>query len=249
MIYLGTLALISSVTKQHSVWTRISYGNRIRTNLLFLSTSTHEVSQINRYPPEWTGWTLPSWYSPLYNLTVISIRVFLPALNQSYIHSFHLSVGFAAMFTTGLVFSLLPVLIVAQYGGPVPLPSTSAAVPVPSAPPDTPATWMFVVSLILRHVSRTEQWTLHIRVDVAFQGSFTFHPASFTAPNNTQVTFWFPLSALSFSDNSYKLTKSSRIVYQTWITLLPSLHLKRPVHTFPPRETTLQALILVYNTP
>ncbi|KAG6869022.1 hypothetical protein C0993_005681 [Termitomyces sp. T159_Od127] len=74
------------------------------------------------------------------------------------------------MFATGLVFSLVPVLIVAQqYGAPP--PTFTSDVPAPSAPPNTQG---------------------HMNVDVYFQNTFTFHPANFTAPNNTQVTFWFP---------------------------------------------------------
>ncbi|KAG6861723.1 hypothetical protein C0995_012727 [Termitomyces sp. Mi166 len=42
------------------------------------------------------------------------------------------------MFSAALVVSFLPAVIVAQYGGPPPAPTTSAAVAVPSAPPDSP---------------------------------------------------------------------------------------------------------------
>ncbi|KAG5727602.1 hypothetical protein E4T56_gene12367 [Termitomyces sp. T112] len=73
------------------------------------------------------------------------------------------------MFAIALV-SLLSASAVAQYGGPPPS-ATTAPVSVPSAPPDSPGL---------------------MNVDVAFQGSFTFHPTNLSAPNGTNVVFWFP---------------------------------------------------------
>ncbi|KAF8061473.1 hypothetical protein FPV67DRAFT_1422875 [Lyophyllum atratum] len=82
------------------------------------------------------------------------------------------------MFTAALVASLLPALAAAQYGAPDPTPTSSNAVPVPSAPADTDG---------------------HMNVDVAFQSQFVFHPNNFTAKNGTLVTFWFPNTGLDHS--------------------------------------------------
>ncbi|KAG6821138.1 hypothetical protein H0H93_005358 [Arthromyces matolae] len=85
------------------------------------------------------------------------------------------------MFASALLAVLIPTFALAQYGGgPAPSPTSSAApvVAVPSAPPDT---------------------TGHLNVDVAFQEQFVFHPSNFTAPNGTQVTFWFPDNGIDHS--------------------------------------------------
>ncbi|KAJ7940874.1 Cupredoxin [Mycena leptocephala] len=62
-------------------------------------------------------------------------------------------------------------------GGSTPATTTAAAA-VPSAPVDT---------------------TGNVNVDVGFQGTFTFHPANFTATKGTNVTFWFPNSGIDHS--------------------------------------------------
>ncbi|KAG6809330.1 hypothetical protein H0H92_000667 [Tricholoma furcatifolium] len=80
-----------------------------------------------------------------------------------------------------VVAGVLPLVAFAQYGpSPAASPTNSAAAVVPSAPPNTPG---------------------QINVDVAFQETYTFNPSNFTAPNGTQVTFYFPKSAPFFSHN------------------------------------------------
>ncbi|KAF9466424.1 hypothetical protein BDZ94DRAFT_1251922 [Collybia nuda] len=75
------------------------------------------------------------------------------------------------MFVTALAVLLLPAFAAAQYGGPNPTPTSSTPVPAPSAPPDTAG---------------------NMNIDVAFNGTFTFHPNNIVAPNGTLVTFWIP---------------------------------------------------------
>ncbi|KAF8892643.1 hypothetical protein BD779DRAFT_1468315 [Infundibulicybe gibba] len=84
-----------------------------------------------------------------------------------------------SMFTTLLKIALLPALVAAQdYGGPAPGPTSTAPTPAPTAPADTPG---------------------HMNIDVAFNNSFVFHPASIMAPVGTIVTFWFPNNGLAHS--------------------------------------------------
>lgn len=96
------------------------------------------------------------------------------------------------MFTTALAVLLLPALAAAQYGAPDPTPTASSptsstAAPVPSAPADTPGNMNVGLNpcqtLICLH---------YIQIDVAPNGSFSFHPNNIKAPKGTLVTFWIP---------------------------------------------------------
>jgi plastocyanin len=69
------------------------------------------------------------------------------------------------IFTSALALFALPALAMGQYGG------SSTAASVPTAPKDT---------------------TGHINIDVAYNQTFSFHPANITALNGTLVTFFFP---------------------------------------------------------
>ncbi|KAF8878933.1 hypothetical protein BD779DRAFT_1803504 [Infundibulicybe gibba] len=109
---------------------------------------------------------------PAFFLTTLAPEV-IPLLHDS-------------MFTTLLKIALFPALVAAQIYGPPPGPAppstgstTSAALtPAPTAPADTPG---------------------HMNIDVAFQNTFVFHPASIVAPVGTIVTFWFPNNGLAHS--------------------------------------------------
>ncbi|KII88755.1 hypothetical protein PLICRDRAFT_637307 [Plicaturopsis crispa FD-325 SS-3] len=96
------------------------------------------------------------------------------------------------MFTTALALSMLSAVFASPQiygppagggggGGGASAPATTTAAAsnaAPSAPPDTPG---------------------NMNIDVAFQSTFTFHPANITAPNGTIVTFWFPNAGLAHS--------------------------------------------------
>ncbi|KAG6872172.1 hypothetical protein C0995_012409 [Termitomyces sp. Mi166 len=111
------------------------------------------------------------------------------------------------MLTTALVISVLPAVIFAQYGGPYggPAPSSSpttsgaVAVSVPSAPADSPGHVNVRRIIHPMLMSLGLNIAIIMQVDVAFQETFTFHPNNFTAPNGTQVTFWFPNTGLNHS--------------------------------------------------
>ncbi|KAG6829847.1 hypothetical protein H0H92_003290 [Tricholoma furcatifolium] len=103
------------------------------------------------------------------------------------------------MFAIAIFASIFPAVVVAQYGGgPAPSPTSSAPVVVPSAPQDTPGQINVCISFLYEARALPQHFN---QVDVAFQETFTFHPSNFSAPNGTQVTFYFPKSVLHFIDD------------------------------------------------
>ncbi|KAJ7489936.1 hypothetical protein B0H11DRAFT_2229443 [Mycena galericulata] len=85
------------------------------------------------------------------------------------------------MLSTAVVAIVFSSFAAAQnYGGPPSVPTTTApaAVAIPSAPPST---------------------TGQVNINVAPNGNFVFSPNNVTASNGTNVTFWFPASAVTHS--------------------------------------------------
>jgi hypothetical protein len=92
---------------------------------------------------------------------------------------------------------LLP-FVSAQYGAPPSSQSSSAVASAPTAP-TAPADTSGHINVGVCPIAKKQgSYYYTNKVDVSFNGSFVYHPANFTAPNGTLVTFWFPESADPF---------------------------------------------------